>query len=232
MMRLTAVHRWPEFANAPRDGKRRRLVEIGVGEDDAAGRCRRARARRGGSPSRAAIGLPTATPPVKEMTSTAGVGEERVEDRRRVAAQDPWAARRAARRRQHLRQRERAQRRLLGGLEDDRRAGGDRRGDLVGDLVERVVERRDRRDQADRDAQSVGAAVAPERGDVAGERLAVVAQRLDGGEAEHVDGAAHLVPGVLQAQAGLERDQRGPDPRIARERLGDGEENAVSARGG
>jgi hypothetical protein len=69
----------------------------------------------------------------------------------------------------------------------------------VGDLVERVVERRDPGTERDRDAERVGATVAPALGDVAGERLAVVAQRLHGREAEHIAGAADLVGGVPEA---------------------------------
>ena len=107
-----------------------------------------------------------------------------------------------------LEQRERAQRHLLGGLEHDRRAGRDRRRELVRDLVERVVERRDRADQPHGHAQRVRAAIAAVSGDVAGERLAVVAQRLDRGEPEDVDRTVHLVPRVLQAEPGLASDQR------------------------
>ena len=45
------------------------------------------------------------------------------------------------------------QRRLRRGLQHDRTAGGERRGDLVRDEVEREVERRDRADDADRNAE-------------------------------------------------------------------------------
>ena len=48
------------------------------------------------------------------------------------------------------RQRQRRQRRLLGRLDDDRAAGGQRRGHLARDHGEREIPRRDRRADADR----------------------------------------------------------------------------------
>ena len=75
-------------------------------------------------------------------------------------------------------------------------------------LIQRMVERRDRSDDAEqRLAHRVDLALAPMRGDVAREHLAVVYQRLVRGEQQHVAGATDFVQRVLQAQAGLERDQ-------------------------
>ena len=87
MIRLTAVQRCPEFANAPRTAS-------------PAASCRSASpstisgslppssstARR--YPRRAAIDLPTATPPVNDTTSTASCPQEGVQDLGRIAAYD------------------------------------------------------------------------------------------------------------------------------------------------
>ena len=82
--------------------------------------------------------------------------------------------------------------------------------DLVRDLVHRVVERRDRGDDAEqRIALRVDTPLLAVRRKVAGEDLAVVLQALVGAEQEHVADAADLVERVLLAQAGLGGDEVG-----------------------
>jgi hypothetical protein len=72
-----------------------------------------------------------------------------------------------------------------------------------------MVERRDRDDHAEqRVALRVDAALPAVGRDVAGEDLAVVAQRRLRREAEHVAHPADLVARILHAQARFERDQR------------------------
>ena len=87
--RRAALARVPERA---RDRQCRSLLEVGVRRARSAGRCRRARAPPAGSRGASAIDLPTATPPVNEITSTAGVGQEGVKDLSRVAADHLAAA--------------------------------------------------------------------------------------------------------------------------------------------
>jgi hypothetical protein len=119
------------------------------------------------------------------------VRDELVGDLARVAGDDLQHLLRQARLVQQLREEDRRERRLLGGLQDHPVVGRHRRRHLVRHLVHRVVERRDRGDDAgERLAARVDAAVAAVRRDVAGEGLAVVAQRLGGAEVEHVGDAA------------------------------------------
>ncbi len=87
-----------------------------------------------------------------------------------------------------------AERRLRGRLEDDRAAGGDRRGELVGDEVEWKVERRDRPDHADRDTHRESHLALPRRDGVEGDELAGEGARLGGRELERPDGALRLDP--------------------------------------
>ena len=136
-----------------------------------------------------------------------GVGQQFVGDLARVAGQHRQHLGRQAGFVQHVGQHVGGQRRLLAGLDHDPVVGGHRRRDLVDHLVERVIERRDRADRAQqRLAQRVDLARLAVMGQVAGEHLAVVDQRLVGGEQQHVAGAAHLVGAVLHAQARFERD--------------------------
>ena len=216
----------PQLANAARDrapvertdrarqgvargvGGRDRLVEVAHADDRSTGpsrrnvvehrrlqqRAARYRSRRIDAPCRARLGTPLDTPATSGEARRGG-GPRTI----RPAGAPPRAA---------ARQPERAERRALGGLEHDRRAGRDRRRELVRDLVQRVVERVIAATRRGRErVRAAGAAV---RRDVARERLAVVAQRLDRGEAEHVDGARHLVAGVLRRPDRAIRATRAP----------------------
>ena len=132
------------------------------------------------------------------------VGEHLVEDRRAVAGDDCERVGGIAGLEHGPGEPERRQRRLLGRLEHDRRAGGDRRRELVRHLVERMVERRDRRHEPDRLTRGECAARPAVRRHVAGVELAVVAERLARREAEDVGCARDLVAGVARG--------RGPTP--------------------
>ena len=101
------------------------------------------------------------------------------------------------------------QRCLAGRLEQHRHTGRDRRGQLVRHLIERMIERRDRGDQAKRLAHRENLSRRPVLCGVAGEDALVVAQRLGGGELEHLLCPAYFVAGLAHAQAGLESDQVG-----------------------
>ena len=225
MMRLTALQRWPELAKAPETASSRRLVEVGVGQDDQ--RVVAAELEHG-----AAVAQPLGDrlahrdPAGERDDLDRGVGEERVEDlppgRRRRSAR----GRRARRRRSSTSPRRSADSGVRSeGLSTIGApaaiAGATLWATWLSGWLNGVIPATSR----DRDAQRVGAAVAPALGDVAGERLAVVAQRLDGGEAEHVDGAAHLVAGVLEAEPGLQRDELGPLRALVGEAVGDGVEH-------
>ena len=206
MMRLTAVQRWPELAKAPCTASARRLLQVGVGEHDQ--RVVAAELQHGTAVAQArGDRLADRDAPRERDHLDRGVARNRVEDLARIAADDLADSAGSAGLRQDSSSAQRAQRRLLRRLDHDRRAHGKRRRHLVGDLVERMVEGRDGGDEPHRNPQGVGAAVAAVRRDVPGEALAVVAQRLHRGEAEHVDRAPDLMAGVLQAQARLGADQ-------------------------
>ena len=150
--------------------------------------------------------LPTATPPVNVTRSTSGLTQHLVGDLARVAGDDRQHRRRQAGFVQDVGERERGQRRLLGGLQHHPVVGRDRRRDLVRHLVQRMVERRDRGDDAEqRLAQRVDLARLAVRRQVAGEHLAVVLQRRIAGEREHVARAADFVERVLLADARTRR---------------------------
>ena len=98
---------------------------------------------------------------------------------------------------------------VAGRLDDDRAADRDRRRDLMHDQVQRMVEGRDRRDDADRLLGGEGPAIdgrrrQPHRDLAAGE----VAQ-LVGGVVHAVDGAGRLDDRVGQRLAALARDLHG-----------------------
>ena len=97
-----------------------------------------------------------------------------------------------------------ADRRLLGRLEHDGAAGGERGPDLPGDHRDRVVPRRDRRDHADRLVQHDEALVGARRRD----RLAVDALGLLGEPQQEVGGVLHLVAGHAERLALLARHRR------------------------
>jgi len=91
---------------------------------------------------------------------------------------------------------------------------------------EGVVERGDRGDEVQRLAHRVDAARAPLGGDVAGEDLGIVLQRAHRREAQHIDGAAHLVGGVGEAEAGLGGDEEAGFVDALQQRVGHGVEDA------
>lgn len=102
------------------------------------------------------------------------------------------------------------ERRRRGGLENDRGADGDGRGDLVRAEIQREVERRDAENDATREAtgqrEATGAAC------VGVESLGLAAVEptgLLGREPEDGDGAAHLAPCPLHGLAVLRGDQTG-----------------------
>ena len=103
---------------------------------------------------------------------------------------------------------QRRDRRLAGGLEHDRVAGGDRRPELVGDEVEREVEGADRADDAVGDAQHHAELADAGRRGLHRHRAAGQLARLDRGEGEGVDAAFGLDPGCLQRLAGLGGDRQ------------------------
>ncbi len=97
-----------------------------------------------------------------------------------------------------------------GRLQDDRRARGDRGGDLVGAQVQREVERRDAQDDALREAAGQREPPLTARVGVQALGLAAVeAAGLLGREAEDGDRAADLAAGPLDRLAVLGGDQAG-----------------------
>ena len=170
------------------DGELGRLIEIGVGEHEQ--RVVAAQLEHGAPVTQPGGDRLAHRDSAGERDHLDGrVAEKRVEYLPGVAAHDPHVVVREPGVGEDLRQPDRAQRRPLGGFEDDRRPGRDRLRDFVRDLAQRMVEGGDRGNQADGEAEGVGAAVAAVGRDVAGEHLAVVAQRLHGRESEHVDRA-------------------------------------------
>jgi len=103
-----------------------------------------------------------------------------------------------------LRDRQHRQRVLRRGLEDDRAAGGDRRGELVGREVQREVERADRGHGSDREAAGDPDAALGARHEVERDELADHALRFLGAKAEGQRGAIHLDEGVANGLAGFE----------------------------
>ena len=138
------------------------------------------------------------------------VGDHRVADGRRIAGDDREHFRRQAGLVEHVGERQRGQRRQLGRLQHHAVVGGDRGRDLVRHHVERMVERRDRRDDAVSGiARGEDLALLALRRDIAGIDLAVVLDGELAGERIDVVGAARLVERVLPAQPELRRDDAG-----------------------
>ena len=134
--------------------------------------------------------------------------DDRVADLRAGAGDDAEPALRQPRLDQDLGQLQRRDRRLPGGLEDDRVAGGDRRPELVGDEVEREVEGADRADDAVGDAQHHAELAGARRGGLHRHRAAGQLARLDRGEGQRVDAALGLDRRRLQRLAGLGGDRQ------------------------
>ena len=134
--------------------------------------------------------------------------DDRVADLGAGAGDDAEPALGQARLEQDLGQLERRDRRLPGGLEDDRVAGGDRRPELVGDEVEREVEGADRADHAVGDPQHHAELAGAGRGGLHRHRAAGQLARLDRGEGEGLDAAAGLDGRRLQRLAGLGGDRQ------------------------
>ena len=110
---------------------------------------------------------------------------------------------------QQLGERDGGQRRLRRGLQHHRAAGRDRGGDLVGDEVQREVERADRADHADGNAQGEAELSLADVGCVERHDVAREATRLGGGERERRDRAPSLDPSGLDRLGGF----LGDDPR-------------------
>jgi ParB family chromosome partitioning protein len=87
---------------------------------------------------------------VNEILRITGCGNQVRRDRRRIAVDEVDRAGRHAGVGERADQLGRRARRLLGRLDDDRAAGGERRRELAHDLVDREVPRRERGDRADR----------------------------------------------------------------------------------
>ena len=103
---------------------------------------------------------------------------------------------------------QRRDRRLAGGLEHDRVAGGDRRAELVGDQVEREVEGADRADDAVGHAHHHAELAGARRRGLHRHGAAGQLARLDRGEDQRVDAAPGLGLGGLQRLAGLGGDRQ------------------------
>ena len=139
-----------------------------------------------------------------------GMVDDRVADRAATAGDDVQPLRRqTALVDQQLGEGDRRQRRLAGGLEHHRAAGGDGRGQLVGDQVEREVERRDRADDADRHAQGEADLALAGGGGVERHHLTVERARLGGGEPERADRPLRLGAGGPDRLGGLGGDDAG-----------------------
>ena len=185
----------------------------------------RARGRPSSCGARERMPQPTAPEPVKVIsftrsssTSTSPIADDGADD-------DVEPARGQARLVLELGQQQRRERRLRGGLEHDRAAGGERGRDLVGDEVEREVERRDRADDTDRAAQrerelALAGLRRVHRHHLAGQRA-----RLDGGHRVGRHRARHLDASGLQRLAGLGRDLARGLVGAASERAGDAHED-------
>ncbi len=128
---------------------------------------------------------------------------------------------------QDLGQLQRRDRRLAGGLEDDRVAGGDRRPELVGDEVEREVEGADRADDAVGDAQHHAELAGARRRGLHRHRAAGQLAGLGRGEGQGADAAFRLDRRGLDRLAGLGGDRL----RQVIDPLGDQVGGAVQHRG-
>ena len=106
---------------------------------------------------------------------------------------------------ENVRQCQAGQRRQFGRFAHHAVIGGNGRRDLVADHVERVVEGRDRRNRLHRLAQGENLAVLAVMRQVTAENLAIVLQRLGGGELIHILRAFGFVDGVLVADPQLQR---------------------------
>ncbi len=102
-----------------------------------------------------------------------------------------------------------AQRRHRRRLDDDRAADGDRGGDLVDDQIHRVIEGRDRGDDADRLLGGEGPPVLAGRRLAHRDFLAGEISQIFGGAADAVDGADHLDGRILPGFAAFARNQPG-----------------------
>ncbi len=105
---------------------------------------------------------------------------------------------------QHLGQQAGGQRRVGGGLEDDRVAGRKGRRHLVRHGVERRVEGRDGGHHAQRHAQREAQPAGRARGAGQRDHVAGQAARLLGRELEGLEAAAHLAQGIALREAGFE----------------------------
>ncbi len=117
---------------------------------------------------------------------------------------------------QDLGQLQRRDRRLPGGLEDDRVAGGDRRAELVGDEVEREVEGADRADDPVGDAQHHAELAGAGGRGLHRHRAAGQLARLDRGEGRACRRSARPRPSPSSAACRPRRRSSGPAPRSAR----------------
>ena len=133
--------------------------------------------------------------------------DQHVADRGRRARDDVQPARRQTRFLLEVGQEHGRQRRCSRGLEDDGAAGCECGRDLVGDEVEGEVERRDRADDPDRQAQRQGELALAGGRRVHRDDLAREPPCLDGGEDVGRDRALGLDAGRLQRLARLGRDR-------------------------
>jgi hypothetical protein len=106
-------------------------------------------------------------------------------------------------------------------LDDDRAADRDRRRDLVDDQVERVVEGRDRRDDADRLLGGEGPAPHGRRRQPHRDLATGEVPEFVGGVVDPVDGARRLDDRVGQRLAAFARDLPGEMVALGRQQLGE-----------
>ena len=154
--------------------------------------------------------------------------DDRVPDRSAAAGDDvKHAGRETALVEQHPRERDRRHRRLARGLEHHRATRGDRRRELVRDEVQGKVERTDRADDADRQAQRERELARSRRARVHGDDVSGERARRDGREGERRDRALRLDARGLDRlgrlagdDAGELLDALGGEPRRGIEDLG------------
>ena len=207
---------------------RQRAFDIGIGEDDVrrlAAAFERAalqidrRERHDLLRRRVAAGE-------RHLVDARMLGERRARGRA-VARHDIEHARRKPRFLHELRDLERGDRRLLGGLQHHRVAGGERRADLPRIEQDRRIPRQDRADHAHRLAPRIGERVGLER-DLLALDLVGRAREID----QPIDRALHFADRVAQRLAVVAGFELGQPRRVAADQLGELVQQQPALRGG